>query len=87
MEELGIARGYIELDLTSMETSVASATKELDKIERAGKLAQSGINKLESISKGTGNAFQDAATKAKTLNTNIEQAKSKCSVYKKEIEG
>ncbi|MCD2492730.1 phage tail tape measure protein [Lacrimispora sp. NSJ-141] len=87
MEELGIAKGYIELDLTNMETSVASATKELDKIERSGKLAQSEINKLEAVSKGTGNAFHDAATKAKTLSTNIEQAKSKCNVYKREIEG
>lgn len=81
-----VAKGYIELDISNMKTAVASAVSELNKIDKAGDLAQSELNKLKSVSSGVGNAFQQAAEKTKVLSQGIEQAKSKSSVYKQEID-
>lgn len=80
-----IAKGYIELDITNMKSSVASAVTELNKIDRAGDLVQSEMNKLQSASKGVGGTFQQAAEKSKALAQQIEQVKSKTSVYKQEV--
>lgn len=87
MEELGVARGYIELDITSMSSAVADAEKELAKIERAGKLAQSEFKNLESAGTGVGSAFKQADEKAYALGQQIGQAKQKSEVYRQEIEG
>lgn len=80
-----IAKGYIELDITNMKSSVASAVTELNKIDRAGDLVQSEMNKLQSASKGVGGTFQQAAEKSKALAQQIEQVKSKTAVYKQEV--
>ena len=87
MQEIGLAKGYIELDLSSLETSVKSATAQLDKIEASGKLAQSEIRALESASRGVSGVFEAAAAKAKTLAAGIETAKQKAQVYRTEISG
>ena len=87
MEELGVARGYIELDITSMSSAVAEAEKELANIERAGKLVQSELKDLESASTGVGSAFKQADTNAYALSQQIGQAKQKSEVYRQEIGG
>ncbi len=87
MEDFGVAKGYIELDISNMKSSVSSAQKELEKIERSGKLAQSEFDKLEAVSKGTGSAFEEAANRANVLSRYISTAKDKTTVYKKEIDG
>ena len=87
MEDFGVAKGYIELDISNMKSSVSSAQKELEKIERSGKLAQSEFDKLEAVSKGTGSAFEEAANRANILSRYISTAKDKTTVYKKEIDG
>lgn len=83
MEDFGVAKGYIELDISNMKSSVSSAQKELEKIERSGKLAQSEFDKLEAVSKGTGSAFEEAANRANILSRYISTAKDKTTVYKK----
>ena len=57
MEDYGVAKGYIELDISSLESNARSAVKYLDDLERAGALAESELNKLQSQSTKTGNVF------------------------------
>lgn len=85
MEDYGVARGYIELDTSSLESNVKSATKALDELERRGALVDSEMNKLQSQSLETGNAFQRAQERAKSLSSQIEQAQKHCGLYQEEI--
>lgn len=85
MEDLGVARGSIELDLGKMNSTIATAVQELQKVEQASKKTDSEIAVLQSTSNKTGNAFDEAAKKAQTLANHLETAKSKVEVYEKEI--
>lgn len=85
MEDYGVAKGYIELDTKNLESNVKSAVKALDDLERKGALAESELNKLESQSNETGNAFQQAQTRAKELTLQIEHAQKQCGLYESEI--
>lgn len=85
MEDYGVAKGYIELDTKDLESNVKSAVKALDDLERKGALAESELNKLESQSQDTGNAFQQAEARAKTLTSQIEHAQKQCGLYESEI--
>lgn len=85
MEDYGVAKGYIELDTRDLESNVKSAVKALDDLERKGALAESELNKLESQSQETGNAFQQAEARAKTLTSQIEHAQKQCGLYESEI--
>ena len=80
-----MARGYIELDTSSLESNVKSAVKALDELERRGALVDSEMNKLQSQSLETGNAFQRAQERAKALSSQIEQAQKHCGLYQDEI--
>ncbi len=86
MEDYGVAKGYIELDISSLESNARSAVKYLDDLERAGALAESELNKLQSQSTKTGNVFKQAGEKTKELSLQIEQAQKKCSLYESEIQ-
>lgn len=85
MEDYGVAKGYIELDTKSLESNVKSAVKALDDLERKGALAESELNKLESQSNETGNAFQQAQARTKALTSQIEHAQKQCGLYESEI--
>lgn len=85
MENLGTAKGYIDLDLGKMTSSIRSAVGELEKIEQVSKRTDSEIALLQSTSTKTGTAFQQAADRAKSLASQLDAAKSKVQVYEKEI--
>ena len=92
MEDYGVAKGYIELDTSSLESNVKSAIKYLDNLERQGALAESELNKLESQADRTGSAFhpfQEAMRRSeeqtKRLTVQIEQAQKKIDLYEAEI--
>lgn len=85
--ELGVARGYLELDLKDFDTAVASAEKGLKAIERGGKLTESEMRLLSSSAANTGGVFQQAAAKSQTLASQIDSAKQKSQLYRSEIEG
>ena len=85
MEDYGVARGYIDLDISKMKASVQAGIRELDNLDRRSELVQSEFNKLQSASAKTGNIFQQAAQKSRVLTEQINQAKAKCQVYNKEI--
>lgn len=92
MEDYGSARGYLELDISSLESNVKSAVKYLDNLERQGSLAESELNKLESQADRTGDAFhpfQEAVRRSeeqtKRLTVQIDQAGKKIDLYEAEI--
>ena len=92
MEDYGSARGYLELDISSLESNVKSAVKYLDNLERQGALAESELNKLESQADRTGDAFhpfQEAMRRSeeqtKRLTVQIDQAGKKIDLYEAEI--
>ena len=86
MEDYGSAKGYIELDISDLESNVRSAVKHLDNLERKSALAQSELNRLESQSVKIGNVFQQASQRTKELSLHMDQAKQKCKLYDKEID-
>lgn len=85
MNDLGTARGSIELDFGKMASSAASAVKELQKIEQQSKQTDAEINLLQSTSNKTGTVFQQSAQKALQLASNLATAKDKVQVYEKEM--
>lgn len=85
MEDIGVAKGYIELDISKMSSAASQATKELKQIDRQGALTQSELNKLEAVSKGTGNMFQQMAQRSKTLTAQINEGNQKVAAYQKGI--
>lgn len=85
MEDYGVAKGYLELDISSLESNVKSAVKYLDDLDRRGALVESELNKLQSVTQKVGNVFQQAAQKSKVLSGQIDQAKQKCGLYEAEI--
>lgn len=84
---MGVAEGHLDLDFSDLRTATASAVRELDKLERAGNLSQSQMNKLEAATKGTAGVFEQANQKAASLSKQIDNAKQKVSVYKTAIDG
>lgn len=84
---MGVAEGHIDLDFSDLKTAAASAVRELDKLERAGNLSQSQMNKLEAAAKGTAGMFEQAKQKSASLSQQIDNAKQKVSVYKTAIDG
>ena len=84
---MGVAEGHLDLDFSDLRTATASAVRELDKLERAGNLSQSQMNKLEATTKGTAGVFEQANQKAASLSKQIDNAKQKVSVYKTAIDG
>lgn len=85
MEDYGSAKGYLELDISNLESNVKSAIKYLDDLDRKSALADSELNKLESQSVRTGNVFQQASHKTRELASRMDGAKQKCKLYDAEI--
>ena len=54
MEDYGVAKGYLELDVSDLESNVKSASRYLEQLERKSALAESELNKLESQSSRMG---------------------------------
>lgn len=85
MEDYGVAKGYIDLDISRMKTSAQSAVRELDNLDRKSALTESEFNRLQSASNKVANVFQQASQKSKVLTEQINQSKSKCELYNREI--
>ena len=92
MEDYGVAKGYLDLDVSGLERNVTSAIKYLDNLERQGALTESELNKLQSQVEGAGSAFhpfreavQKAETQAKKLAQQIEQGSKKVELYEAEV--
>ena len=85
MEDIGIAKGYTELDISQMSSVVLQATKELKQIDRQEALAQSELNKLEAVSKGTESMFQQMAARSKMLTAQNNEGNQKVAAYQKGI--
>lgn len=92
MEDYGVAKGYLELDISSLESNVKSAVKYLDNLERQGALTESELSKLESQADRTGDAFHPfrevlrrSEEQAKRLAAQIEQSGKKIELYEAEI--
>lgn len=85
-ENLGVAKGYLQLDLSQLTTSAAEAVAKLNSIEKASQLAQSQLDLMKSSAANSGNAFEKAAQKAKALQTELNTSKEKASFYKSEME-
>ena len=85
--ELGVAEGHIDLDLSDLRSAVSTAVKELDRLERQGKLAQSQMDRLTAETKDTADAFEQAQQKSKALAFQIDTAKGKISTYQTGIQG
>lgn len=85
MEDYGVAKGYIDLDISQMQNSVQRAIRELDNLDRKSALAESEFNRLQSAGNKMGGVFQQAAQKSQALAEQISQSKAKCGLYSKEI--
>lgn len=85
MEDYGVAKGYLELDVSDLESNVKSASRYLEQLERKSALAESELNKLESQSSRMGGVFQQNAQRTKELSVRMDQAKQKCKLYDQEI--
>lgn len=85
MNDLGTARGSIELDFGKMNASVKKAVEELEKIDAASARTDAEIKLLQSTAEKSGNAFKQAAEKSKVLSTQLEAAKEKVAVYEHEM--
>ena len=86
-ENIGIAKGYVELDLTRMKTAVESGEQYLKKLEAAGKLTQSEFDKLQDQTDKNASSFEKASKKAQELSAKIDNCKQKSNLYKSEISG
>ena len=84
-ENLGIAKGYVELDLTRMKSAVESGEQYLKKLEAAGKLTQSEFDKLQDQTDKNASSFEKASKKAQELSAKIDNCKQKSNLYKSEI--
>ena len=62
---MGVARGHIDLDFSSMKQSVSSAVQELKKLERQDALVDSELNKLRQTAALTGKAVDEQAEQIK----------------------
>ena len=58
---MGVARGHIDLDFSSMKQSVSSAVEELKKLERQDALLDSELNKLRQTAGLTSQAMDEQA--------------------------
>ena len=85
MEDYGVAKGYLELDVSDLESNVKSASRYLEQLERKSALAESELNKLESQSSRMGGVFQQNTQRTKELSVRMDQAKQKCKLYDQEI--
>lgn len=86
-ENLGVASGSIDLDLSSLHSAVQSAVKDLKRIDQQGDLTQSEMRKLESASKGTADIFQTAAQRSRDLSSQLQTSKQRASGLKDAISG
>lgn len=85
MEDYGVAKGYIDLDISKLERAVQTGVRELDNLDRKSALVESEFNRMQSAGNKVGGVFQQAAQKSKVLAEQIAQSKSKCELYNKEI--
>lgn len=85
MDNLGTARGSIELDFGKMATSVKQAVRELEKIDTTSKRTDAEIKLMQSTLNTTGNAFKQAAAKSQELAVKLDAAKGKVKVYEQEM--
>lgn len=85
--DLGVAKGYLELDISSLQDAVKGAHSAFSQIERSGKLAESEMRLMQSTARGAGSVFEQAAARSQTLAKALESAKDKAAVYKSGISG
>ena len=84
---LGVAKGYLELDISSLTDAVSGAKSAFSQIERSGKLAESEMRLMQSTARGTGSVLSQAAAQTQSLTRALDAAKDKASVYKSGISG
>lgn len=85
-ENLGTAKGYIQLDLSQLTSSASEAVRQLDSIEKAGVTVQTQMDLVKTSAANSGSAFEKAAQKAKALQTELNTSKEKASFYKGEMD-
>lgn len=85
--DLGVAKGYLELDISSLQDAVKGAHSAFSQIERSGKLAESEMRLMQSTARSAGSVFEQAAARSQTLARALESAKDKAAVYKSGISG
>lgn len=83
---MGVAKGHIDLDFSSMKQSVSSAVQELKKLERQDSLIDSQLNKLRQAAALTGQAMDEQAEQVKLLSSQLQNAKTRADTYKKGME-
>ena len=83
---LGTAEGHIDLDFSNLKTEVASAVKELEKLDKEGDYVQSQYKLLETTFNGVSGTLQQAALKSQKLTAEIETSRKKVESYKKNID-
>lgn len=86
-ENLGVASGSLDLDLSNLHSAIQSAVKDLKRIDQQGDLTQSEMRKLESASKGTADIFQTAAQRSRDLSSQLQTSKQRASGLKDAISG
>lgn len=83
--DVQVAKGYIELDISSVKTASQGAIAQLKSIDRQGELTQSELNKLKAASTGVGGAFKQAEERSRELSSQLQSAKRYSETYKQEI--
>lgn len=78
MEDLGTAKGSIELDFSKMSAGIATAVTQLEKIESTSKGTDTAMKSLQT-------SLTQSAQKTLELSSRLNAAKSKVKVYEKEI--
>lgn len=84
---LGVAKGYLELDISSLTDAVSGAQSAFSQIERTGKRAESEMRLMQSAARGTGSVFSQAAAQTQSLTRALAAAENKAAVYKSGISG
>lgn len=84
---LGVAKGYLELDISSLTDAVSGAQSAFSQIERTGKRAESEMRLMQSAARGTGSVFSQAAAQTQSLTRALDAAENKAAVYKSGISG
>ncbi len=92
--DLGKAKGYIELDTSSLQSACRDVAKELQKVDRQSELmrsellkSQEGAKKLAGSCTSLGQSLNQVKERSKELTLQINESKNKMEIYKQGVAG
>lgn len=84
--DMGVARGYLDLDFSSLKKGAESAVQELKKLERQDSLLDSELNRLRQTAISSGKALDEQALRVKQISSELQTAKERIQTYRKGID-